>query len=127
MSIMKNFVKLFVVMLTAAILLGSCDLIEKGGTIIVENALDYDEYVSIVKVENINDYLDNPNVKNAKNELKNNQGTLIPKGSKQSFSFNEDGVYVVTALTPGFWTSPVPLAGGIKATVTLEPKEEGED
>jgi len=121
---MKNFVKLFIVILTAAILLGSCDLIDKGGSIIVKNELDYANSVHIVKVEDITNLLDNPKIKEAYNILLNNGGTRIEKGGKKTFSYKEDGIYVVTALSPGFWTSPVTLAGGITITVTLEPKDD---
>jgi len=116
MSIMKKSVKLFVVILTAAILLGSCDLIKTGGTIIVENKLDYSNYVIIVKGEKFDD---------AVKDLLDNKGTLINKDGKKSFSFDEDGVYTVTALYPAAGPlAPVTLAGGITLTVTITPKND---
>jgi hypothetical protein len=124
MSIIKNLIKLFVVMFVATLLLTSCDLLEKGGTIIVKIELTYDNLVIIVKVENVSNLLDNPNIKDAFQDLKDNKGTKIEKGSEKPFSYDEDGTYVVTALTPGFCTIPVTLIGGVTLTVSLETKEE---
>jgi len=122
MSIMKNLIKLFVVMLVATLPLTSCDLIKKGGTIVVENKLDKANYVVIVKVESISDISDNnPKIKEAYEKLKDNKGTEIAKDGKKSFSYDEDGVYAVTALYPALGAFPATLIGGITETITLKP------
>jgi len=126
MAIMKNFVKLFVVMLVAAILLGSCDLLQKGGTIIVKNDLDKANKVSIVKIDNITD-LKNPKIKEAIDNL-SSRGTEIKSGDQQKFTFDEDGVYVVAALLPksGF-APPITLTAGITLTVTFDEDTDIQD
>jgi len=85
---MKNFIKLFVVVLALAFVFISC---EKGGTIQVTNNLSYPTYVIIVK---------GADFAKALADLANNKGTLIDKGKTKEFSFGEDGIYTVTATNP---------------------------
>jgi len=124
MSITKNLIKLFVVMLVATLLLSSCDLFKKGGNIIVINELDSANYVLIVKIDNLLD-LNNPNIKEALKELQAGKGTEIKSKGKKTFTFNEDGVYAVTALKPASSAPlPVTLIGGITETVKIVPKDD---
>jgi len=90
---MKNLIKLFVVVLTAVLLLVSCGGIKKGGTIEVTNGLSTPTYVNIVKGA---DFL---------GALKEGDGTLIQRGYTEKFTFDEDGFYTVTAIPPitGFY------------------------
>jgi len=122
MAIMKNFVKLFVVILAAAILLGSCDLLKKGGTITVKNELNYDNYVSIVKVDTLENPFDNPKVKDAFETLKKNGGTKIEKNGKKTFSFDEDGAYILAAYPAGC-ALPITLLAGAPIEINIVPKE----
>jgi len=86
---MKNLIKLFVVVLTAALLLVSCG--KKGGTIEVTNGMKTPTYVDIVKGV---DFLN----------IKEGDGTLIQPGDTEKFTFDEDGAYTVTAIPPvGFF------------------------
>ena len=121
MSITKNLFKLFVVMLVATFVFISC---EKGGTIIVQNELDQANSVLIVKVENVTNLLGNPKIKDALKELADGKGVEIKSKGKKSFTFDEDGIYAVTALYPASSAPlPVTLAGGITETVRIVPAD----
>ena len=116
MSIMKNLIKLFVVMFVATFVFISC---EKGGTIVVKNG-DTDTYAVIIvkpsdSVEKQKKDLEDGNVK----------GKLISPGKTEKFPFDEDGLYTVCALSQNtatkYWfAAPVTLVGGGTFNVTIE-------
>jgi len=89
MSITKNLIKLFVVMFVTTLLLSSCDLFKKGGTIEVTNGTGYPTLVIVVKGEKFLEAL---------KELQAGKGTTIPKGGKKTFDYDKDGIYTVCAL-----------------------------
>jgi len=111
---MKNFIKLFVLILAAALLFMSC--IEKGGTIDVTNQAELLEgggnLVIIVKGYDFT---------TAVSDLANGKGTLIAKGAKKSFNKDEDGVYTVVAAYPSpVFTQVVTLLAGNTVSVVIK-------
>lgn len=114
---MKNFIKLSLlgVILTAALILGSCneELIKKGGTIQVTNGFSGINYVIIVEGAGFEDALA---------DLQSGGGTLMNSGATQTFTYSEDGFYTVVALQPlptGFYQT-VYLALGSTEKVTIK-------
>jgi hypothetical protein len=105
---MKNVLKIFAVVLVAAFLMVSCE--EKGGTIEVKNSWSYDASVSVVKGSS-------PSMP------KVGEGTLIKAGQTHEFEQDEDGVYLVCAISiepKTFVSSPVTLLAGNSVTVTIK-------
>jgi len=107
MVLMKNLLRLFVVVLAAGLLLVSCNL-EKGGTIEVTNGMSMPTYVDIIKGVDII------------NAIKEGDGTLIQPGKTKIFTFNEDGTYTVTAIPPPGFIKPVILLAGDTQKVTVK-------
>ena len=110
---MKNFIKLFVVVLALAFVFISC---EKGGTIDVTNQMSGDplthsNLVIIVKGEKITD---------AVNDLASGKGTPMTQGQTKTFSYSEDGIYTVVALFPSGFFKPVTLLMGSNEKVTIK-------
>jgi len=105
---MKNFIKLFVVVLVAAFVFISC---EKGGTIEVTNLSGNSNFVIIVKGEKFLDAL---------NDVANGKGTVIANGAKKTFSFDEDGIYTVVAAVPVGFNKVVTLLLGNTEKVTIK-------
>jgi len=96
---MKNFIKLFVVVLAVAFVFISC---EKGGTIEVLNqaggigvyngtAFTDKNIVKVVKFEKLAE---------AAVDVAADKGTLMTKGETKKFNLDEDGMYVVVAKYP---------------------------
>jgi len=112
---MKNFIKLFVVVLVAAFLCISC--LEKGGTIEVTNSASGDpltnsNYVIIVKGIDVVD---------AFKDLADGKGTVLKKGQVKPFHFDEDGIYTVVALYPtGYLSAPATLLAGNTVKVEIK-------
>jgi hypothetical protein len=84
---MKNFIKLFVIVLALALVFISC---EKGGTIEVYNSTSYTALVQVVKGDL--DILDK-----VKDSLSKGSGTEIASGKTRSFTKDEDGIYLIVA------------------------------
>ena len=106
---MKNFIKLFAVVLVAAFFCVSC--LEKGGTIMVTNNYNGDNFVLVIKGE----LTSLPDI-----DLQRN-GTLIGKNQTKSFNFDDDGAYTVAYFfpSPGFKMPPVILLAGNTVKVTV--------
>ena len=81
---MKNILKIFAVVLVAAFLTVSCK--EKGGTIEVKNEMSSEIWVIIKKGST------NPSISQG-------DGDLIQPNKTKSWDFDEDGVYVVAAIS----------------------------
>jgi len=82
-SIVKNFIKLFVAVLGLTVLLVACD--KKGGIIEVTNGTQDVAWVNIIEGANIAD------------AFKEGEGTQLSAGQMQKFTFDEDGIYTVFA------------------------------
>jgi len=109
---MKNFIKLFVVVVVMAFVFISC---EKGGTIEVTNSLTTPTYVNVYKG-------DKNLLSTIGDSVKEGEGTLIKAGGSHTFSVDEDGSYIVTAIPPLtiFKEFILLVAGGSTHTVTVK-------
>ncbi|GBU26961.1 hypothetical protein R84B8_00477 [Treponema sp. R8-4-B8] len=106
---------LFLIVLVAALLLGSCDLFKKGGSIEVTNqAGDPITNQNLVIIVKGAEFLQ------AIEDIKNNKGTQMYKGNKKTFTYDEDGVYTVVALFPDLFHETVTLLGGGIQRVTIK-------
>jgi len=108
---MKNFIRLFVLMLTLACLFTSCDLFEKGGTISVTNTSSSTAYVIIVK---------GTNVEKAFKDLVADKGTQIAGKATKKFEQKTDGMYSVAYLITGSLTPGVKLASYLAVGATVK-------
>jgi len=111
---MKNFIKLFVVVLVAAFMCISC--LEKGGTIEVYNSVNGDPLTN----SNLFVIVKGVDVAGAFSDLASGRGTTIAKGATKSISFDEDGLYTVVAFYPTGFTYPATLLGGNTVKVTIK-------
>ncbi|WP_461255236.1 hypothetical protein [Treponema sp. R80B11-R83G3] len=110
---MKNFIKLFVVIVAMTFLFISC---EKGGSIEVTNNADgplgASNYVIIVK---------GVDIAKATTDLLAGKGTPMTKGQTKTFDFDEDGLYTVVALFPSpLFSAPVTVIFGQTQKVKIE-------
>jgi hypothetical protein len=95
---MKNFIKLFVIVLALAFVFISC---EKGGTIEVLNqAGDPVTHKNLIIIVKGADFA------GALNDLEKGKGTEMAIGQSKTFSFSEDGLYTVVASFPITKTPP---------------------
>jgi len=95
---MKNLLKLFGVVLVAALILVSCNL-EKGGTVEVTNGLSESTIVKVFKL--------------GEDALNLGNTDVLNPGETKRWTFKEDGTYIVTAAPPlGFSQTVILLAGG---------------
>jgi len=102
---MKNFIKLFVVVVAVAFVFISC---QKGGTIEVVNSTSNINLVVIVEGVNV------LGVDFDKN------GTALQPGAKKTFTFTEDGTYTVVASSPAGFLKTVILLGGNSEKVVIK-------
>ena len=89
---MKNFIKLFVVVLVVAFVFISC---EKGGTIEVVN-----KAVDPLTSQNLVIIVEGIDVAGAARKLASGDGTIMVMNQSKTFSLSEDGTYTVVALYP---------------------------
>jgi len=112
---MKNLLKLFAVVLIAALFLVSCsDKGRKGGTIQITNGTGYPDYFIVVEGKEFLKALE---------DLKNGDGTLINTGATETLHYDKDGFYTVTALNPLGFYEFVFLALGNTEKVTIKDKK----
>jgi hypothetical protein len=114
-SIMKNFIKLFLAVLAASCLLSSCDLIKKGGTIRVTN-----ESVDPITNRNLVTVVKGLDFESAFKDLENGKGTVMKKNETKDFNFDEDGFYTVIASYPVLFHETVELLLGNTKKVTIK-------
>jgi len=117
---MKNFIKLFVVVLALAFVFISC---EKGGTIDVYNPTSYTVLVQVVKGDI--DILDT-----VKDSLSKGLGKEIAPGKTRSFAQDEDGIYLICAAwnassstanpSLSYFSNTAFLLGGNTVKVTID-------
>jgi hypothetical protein len=111
---MKNFIKMTGLVLLAVLMLASCkEIVPSGGTIEVTNGLSCITYVTVTRGSL--DILDT-----IKDAFDPNDATPIEAGKTKTFSFDDDGTYIILAFPPitGF-TDWAILFGGITEKITV--------
>jgi hypothetical protein len=112
---MKNFLKLFTIVLVVTFFMLSCNdepILRKGGTIEVTHKLDDGTPAIFVII-----------VEGRKNSLDEDfgSGTVIPFGETRTFTYDKDNYYTVLAYPPAeIFSETVYLAFGNVKKVTIK-------